>query len=57
MQSGIRANAYEGVHHRPAQSHRLGSTEPGVPPGARRFMVFGQAIFCVEEKIRIGEDH
>jgi hypothetical protein len=57
MQAGVRANADKGAQHGPAQTDGIGTAELGVPPRSRGFVMFRQAVFRIEQKVRIHEDH
>ena len=57
MKPDVCRDANEGVQHRPAQVHWFGPAEHTVPLSPRLVMVRRKAVFGVEQKICIGQNH
>jgi hypothetical protein len=57
MQSRIGSDANEGGEHGPAQTNWRGAAELLVPPRPCSVVMFGKTVFCVEQQVRVNEDH
>lgn len=56
VEPGIGADSDKCDDDWPAQTHRRGTTQLGIPPGPCMFVLLREAIFRVEQKVSIDKD-